>query len=126
MPVWLLSAGQGPADRVQALEALGIEIIVCQSTGDGKVDLADAMEKLAGRGINRVLTEGGAQMARAFLAADLVDEVQLFTAPKELGPGGVRALAGLRLAEITASSRFRLLSREQLGEDVLTAYERTA
>jgi diaminohydroxyphosphoribosylaminopyrimidine deaminase / 5-amino-6-(5-phosphoribosylamino)uracil reductase len=87
-------------------DGLGCRTHACASTDDGKVDLADALGHLAGRGINRILAEGGARMARALLEADLVDEVYLLSASKELGPSGLDALAGLPLSTITESGRF--------------------
>jgi len=119
VPVWLLTlAGEAPA-----LAELGVVLIGCAAT-DGKVDLADGLRRLAERGINRVLAEGGARMARALLEADLVDEILLLEASKELGPGGLDALGGLPLSAITASPLFRLAGQEWLGQDRLSVYER--
>jgi riboflavin biosynthesis pyrimidine reductase len=73
---------------------------------DGKVDLADALGRLAERGINRVLAEGGARMARALIEADLVDEVYLLSASKELGPAASMPSPACR----SASSRTAMLS----------------
>ena len=110
--------------RARALAELGVVLIGCAPSGEGKVDLSDALRRLAGRGINRVLAEGGARMARALLEADLVDEVFLLEASKELGAGGLDALAGLPLTAITASQHFRLTGTEWLGDDLLSVYER--
>jgi diaminohydroxyphosphoribosylaminopyrimidine deaminase / 5-amino-6-(5-phosphoribosylamino)uracil reductase len=101
-----------------------VTLIRCAATDDGKVDLADGLRRLAGRGINRVLAEGGARMARALIDADLVDEVYLLSASKELGPDGLDALAGLPLSAITEAGRFRAAGEEWLGEDCLSVYER--
>jgi diaminohydroxyphosphoribosylaminopyrimidine deaminase/5-amino-6-(5-phosphoribosylamino)uracil reductase len=98
------------------------EVIQCAATPDGRVDLNDALAKLAGRGINTILIEGGAKLARAFLEADLADEVMLFKAPAVIGEQGVDALAGLPLS--TIDERFRLIERETLGSDVLSVYGR--
>ena len=120
VPVWLLTlAGEAPE-----LTGLGVELVACAPTDDGKVDLADALGRLAGRGINRVLAEGGARMARALLEADLVDEVYLLSASKELGAGGLDALAGLPLSTIAGPGLFRATGEEWLGDDRLNVYER--
>jgi diaminohydroxyphosphoribosylaminopyrimidine deaminase/5-amino-6-(5-phosphoribosylamino)uracil reductase len=124
VPVWLLTLQPEESPKAQSMRDLGVVLIRCAATSEGKVDLPDAMRQLAARGINRILAEGGAHMARALLEADLVDEVQLFTAPKELGPQGLDALAGLPLSGITASAAFRFLEEEPLGADVLRVYER--
>jgi diaminohydroxyphosphoribosylaminopyrimidine deaminase/5-amino-6-(5-phosphoribosylamino)uracil reductase len=124
VPVWLLTlAGEGEP-QTRALAGRGVSLIVCAPTGEGKVDLADALRRLAERGINRVLAEGGARMARALIEAGLVDEVHLLSASRELGAGGLEALAGLPLSAITAGGRFRPAGKERLGEDLLSVYER--
>jgi diaminohydroxyphosphoribosylaminopyrimidine deaminase / 5-amino-6-(5-phosphoribosylamino)uracil reductase len=120
VPVWLLTL----AGEARELTGLGVELVACTPTDDGKVDLADGLRRLAGRGINRVLAEGGARMARALIEADLVDEVYLLSASKELGPGGLDALAGLPLSAITEAGRFRATDEEWLGDDRLSVYER--
>ena len=115
VPVWLLSVTGGEV-------APGVEVVRCNPDSGGKVDLADAMGRLAGRGINRVLAEGGAHLARSLIEAGLVDELALFQAPKALGPQGVDAFAGLLLADVMAG--FRKAGEERLGEDALSVYVR--
>jgi diaminohydroxyphosphoribosylaminopyrimidine deaminase / 5-amino-6-(5-phosphoribosylamino)uracil reductase len=115
VPVWLLST-------VDGVSAPGVEILHCQRGPHGHVDLADALAKLGARGINRILAEGGARLARGLLEEDLVDELMLFHSPKVLGPRGVDGFAGLPLARVMAA--FRADREERLGEDVLSVYVR--
>jgi diaminohydroxyphosphoribosylaminopyrimidine deaminase / 5-amino-6-(5-phosphoribosylamino)uracil reductase len=63
-------------------------------------------------------------MARALIEADLVDEVYLLGASKELGASGLDALAGLPLSAITEAGRFRATGEEWLGDDRLNVYQR--
>ena len=79
------------------------------------------LEDLALRGINRLMVEGGARVARSFLEAGLVDEFHLIRAPLTLGPDGVDGLDGLVLDQ--ALQPFQLLRQEKLGSDLLTVYE---
>jgi diaminohydroxyphosphoribosylaminopyrimidine deaminase / 5-amino-6-(5-phosphoribosylamino)uracil reductase len=46
VPVWLLTL----AGAARELTALGVELVACAATDDGKVDLADGLRRLAGRG----------------------------------------------------------------------------
>jgi diaminohydroxyphosphoribosylaminopyrimidine deaminase/5-amino-6-(5-phosphoribosylamino)uracil reductase len=48
---------------------------------------AELLAELYGRGVRRVLLEGGPQLAAAFVTARLVDEVVVHLAPKLLGAG---------------------------------------
>lgn len=76
-------------------------------------------------GVLHLYVEGGAETAAAFLAADLVDELHLYTAPVLIGDGK-RALGPLGLASLgEAHGRWRLATRRQLGSDSFAAYLRT-
>lgn len=75
-------------------------------------------------GVDRLMVEGGAQTASAFLAGDRVDRLLLYRAPILIGQG--RAALGdiglSRLAE--AHGRWRLADSRMLGSDRLEVYER--
>ncbi len=73
-----------PAERVAALEARGVTVLACKGA-PGRVDLADLAGRLLALDIIAALVEGGAELAAGFLAADLVDRVALFVAPRLLG-----------------------------------------
>src|SRR5712671_7612085 len=83
---------RAPAARVKALQRAGAEIVRCQSR-DGRVDLKDLLERLAGRGLTSVLVEGGAAIHGSFLTGRLWDELYLFIAPKVAG-GNAPSWAG--------------------------------
>lgn len=83
----------------------------------------EAIADLAG--VQYLYVEGGAQTAAAFIAADLVDELHLYTAPILIGDGK-RALGTLGLAALNAAhGRWHLHQRRQLGSDSFAAYWRT-
>ena len=75
--------------------------------------LEDELKRLAEEGVQSLLLEGGSTLASSFFAADLVDKVLVFVAPKLAGegPGLIASLA--RPVTLT-----RLTSRA-VGEDVL-------
>jgi diaminohydroxyphosphoribosylaminopyrimidine deaminase/5-amino-6-(5-phosphoribosylamino)uracil reductase len=75
--------------------------------------LEDELRALAREGVQSLLLEGGPTLAGAFLAADLVDKLLLFVAPRlaGAGPGVVAALPSPRVLS-------RLRAR-QVAEDVL-------
>ncbi len=76
-------------------------------------------------GVDYLYVEGGAATAAAFLAADLVDELHLYTAPILIGDG-LRALGPLGLEGLEqAHGRWHPAERRQLGSDQFTAYLRT-
>jgi diaminohydroxyphosphoribosylaminopyrimidine deaminase/5-amino-6-(5-phosphoribosylamino)uracil reductase len=116
LPLWLLATRSGSVGNDS------IVVIDCRQGKDGWVDMRDAMKRLAKRGINRLLVEGGSHIARSFLEANLVQRVELYRAPMELGPQGIDAFAGLDWRRV--SRRFRVISEERLGADSLTVYEK--
>ncbi|GAA4284410.1 bifunctional diaminohydroxyphosphoribosylaminopyrimidine deaminase/5-amino-6-(5-phosphoribosylamino)uracil reductase RibD [Brevibacterium daeguense] len=68
-------------------------------------DPAEAVRQLGAAGIEHLLVEGGAHVAGAFLAADLVDEIELYIAPLLLGEG-LPAVRGLEVATLSDAYRF--------------------
>ncbi len=74
--------------------------------------------------IDHVLVEGGAAVASAFLAADLVDRLLLYRAPILIG-GGKPALRDIGLTDLAdAHQRWTHVDARQLGMDRLEVYER--
>jgi diaminohydroxyphosphoribosylaminopyrimidine deaminase/5-amino-6-(5-phosphoribosylamino)uracil reductase len=114
--------GATPAHEA-ALAQAGVEVLRVAGT-KGRLDLAAALQALAGRGITRVMIEAGPILAAAFLTADLVDEAALFRSPNPLGTDAIDALDGLPLSALTLSPKLRLAGSEQVGADTLQTYER--
>uniref|UniRef100_UPI0031581CDF bifunctional diaminohydroxyphosphoribosylaminopyrimidine deaminase/5-amino-6-(5-phosphoribosylamino)uracil reductase RibD n=2 Tax=Sphingomonas sp. CFBP 13728 TaxID=2775294 RepID=UPI0031581CDF len=74
--------------------------------------------------VDHILVEGGAAVASAFLAADLVDRLLLYRAPILIG-GGKPALRDIGLTDLTkAHGRWVIVDARQLGMDRLEVYER--
>ncbi|PTQ63494.1 diaminohydroxyphosphoribosylaminopyrimidine deaminase [Sphingomonas sp. PP-CE-3G-477] len=74
--------------------------------------------------VDYILVEGGAAVASAFLAADLVDRLLLYRAPILIG-GGKPALRDIGLTDLTkAHGGWAIVDARQLGMDRLEVYER--
>ena len=74
--------------------------------------------------VDHILIEGGAAVASAFLAADLVDRLLLYRAPILIG-GGKPALRDIGLTDLAeAHQRWAIVDARQLGMDRLEVYER--
>jgi diaminohydroxyphosphoribosylaminopyrimidine deaminase/5-amino-6-(5-phosphoribosylamino)uracil reductase len=123
-PLWVVASNLAEAPAAAKLGAAGAQVIRAASTPNG-LDLSAVLRTLAERGITRLLVEGGARAASAFVAADLVDEFWLLRGPDAIGADGIAALDALPLATITQSSGFRVRASEMLGTDTLTVYERS-
>lgn len=86
------------------------EVVVC---GAARVDLQRALDELAGRGLQRVLCEGGPTLNGQLLEAGLVDELFLTVAPLLVGGPAARIVSGL--AASPAKLQLKEL-REHRGE----------
>jgi diaminohydroxyphosphoribosylaminopyrimidine deaminase/5-amino-6-(5-phosphoribosylamino)uracil reductase len=75
--------------REKALLDKGVVLLKLPSK-DGKVDVKALMHNLHSMGLDSVLLEGGSKLNAACLAADVVDKVMFYVAPKILG--GEKAL----------------------------------
>jgi riboflavin biosynthesis pyrimidine reductase len=62
--------------------------------GDEAVNLAEAVGELVGRGLGRVLCEGGPHLFGDLASAGLLDELSLSVSPMLAGPGAGRIIAG--------------------------------
>jgi diaminohydroxyphosphoribosylaminopyrimidine deaminase/5-amino-6-(5-phosphoribosylamino)uracil reductase len=117
-PTWLVGSTAASAIAEDVLRGKGVEVLRVEAP-DGLFDLQAVMKMLAGRGVTRLMVEGGASVASSLLKADLIDEALLFHAPKPIGNDGVDALDGLPLTALTQASNLHLIDSEPVGEDRL-------
>jgi diaminohydroxyphosphoribosylaminopyrimidine deaminase/5-amino-6-(5-phosphoribosylamino)uracil reductase len=125
-PLWVMTSSLSEAPAAMKLGAAGAQVIRIATTTKPLpgLDLAAVLRALAGKGITRLLVEGGSRVASSFVAAGLVDEVWLLRGPESIGEGGIAALDALPLTAITGSPGLKVRASEQLGQDTLTIYER--
>ena len=112
--------------RLPGLEDRAPQRVILSSHGDAGGDAVwlsspGAIAQLRG---DHVLVEGGAQVASAFLAEDLVDRLLLYRAPILIGDGK-HALGAIGLGALAdAHGRWAMIDSRQLGSDRLEVYER--
>lgn len=104
------------AEGCDQFEARGVQLIRCRKIEESRIDLAFGLRQLGRLGINRLMVEGGAVLARQLLEEKLVDEIKIIRSAKMLGSQGVRANLDL--------AGFHPTGEETLGQDVLSSYER--
>jgi diaminohydroxyphosphoribosylaminopyrimidine deaminase / 5-amino-6-(5-phosphoribosylamino)uracil reductase len=120
-PVWVIAGMSAPQEVEFRLLPLGVEVLRSPDSTD-PLDLKDALEFLAAKGITRLMVEGGPILAAAMIAADLVDEAVLFHSDKVVGAEGVEALDEASLAML--KKRLALVGTEPVGPDRQETYER--
>ena len=86
------------------------------------VRLPAVLDDLAGRGIGRLMVEGGASLGSQFLAEGMVDELQLVVAPFFVGDPAAPRFAGPAGYPHGPASPMILAGTRRLGEVVLLRY----
>jgi len=102
--------------RQQALTDRGARILKIDAQAEGGISLRALLEYLGQQDITSLMIEAGARLNRSALAADVVDKLYLFQAPRFLGPEAVPMLAG---AHATGLPRLLHYRAERLEEDTL-------
>ncbi|TFV56007.1 pyrimidine reductase family protein [Mycobacterium sp. PS03-16] len=93
VPPLILTSTDAVADTGDRLGGVA-EVIDASGTDPGSVDAAAALRILAGRGLLRVLAEGGPGVLGLLTAADLLDELCLTVAPVLVGGSAPRIVGG--------------------------------
>lgn len=123
-PTWLVCRENVPEERQTLYRRRDVTVLPVAGGASGVVDPDATLAALAGRGINRVLIEGGARIAAAFLKADLIDQIALFRAPIAIGGDGRASLDGLDVVKPDAAPRFETVALERIGTDTLETLRR--
>ena len=84
------------------------------------LSLSALLADLAGRGVGRLMVEGGAEVHTLFLARDVVDEVRLAVAPLFVGDPAAPRLDGP--GAFPQRGRMRLVDVGQLGDTAVLRY----
>ena len=118
----LIVCAEPDAKRMAALEQAGAEII-CLPGADAKVDLGALLSILARRGVNEVMTEAGATLNGALIAAGFVDEWVMYVAPVLLGDAARGLFALAQPAQMQDRRQLKIQDIRQVGDDLrLTAH----
>lgn len=89
----ILTSADAVTDTRQRLGGLA-EVLDASGARSDSVDLRTALDLLAGRGLLRVLTEGGPGALGMFIEQDVLDEMCLTVAPVLVGGASARIVTG--------------------------------
>ncbi|WP_157967715.1 bifunctional diaminohydroxyphosphoribosylaminopyrimidine deaminase/5-amino-6-(5-phosphoribosylamino)uracil reductase RibD [Cohaesibacter intestini] len=123
VPVWLLTTGRIATEKALLLEEAGCRLFLFKADETGHVPLHEALETLAGQGINTLFAECGAALAQALLSAKLIDEFFLYRGAGTVSPEGIPAFK----QSVSDSMQQAGLTRERqesLGKDHMEVYIR--
>ena len=120
-PVWLLHSPAAPQSAQSAWQATGATLIEVPET-NGYLDLKAALQIIAGKGMTRILSEGGSTVAAALLKAGLVDELALFSGAVLIGGDGHASLGSLDLELLGSAKRPSLGQLQRIGADTYSLW----
>lgn len=123
VPVWMIHGADAPAAAKSAWQAAGARLIEVGER-DGQVDVSAAVKALGEAGLTRVFCEGGGALSASLLAADVVDDLAVFSGGLALGAEGVPAIGAMRVSALAEAPRFTLTGVEQIGPDALSLWQR--
>ncbi|WP_184431978.1 bifunctional diaminohydroxyphosphoribosylaminopyrimidine deaminase/5-amino-6-(5-phosphoribosylamino)uracil reductase RibD [Roseospira goensis] len=123
-PTWVVCAAAETDDgavrrRRSVLESQGVRVLPVAADRDGRVEPAAALEALGAAGLTRLLVEGGGHLIGALLAADRVDRLEWFAAPRVLGDDGRPAVAGFGVDRLADCANFARLDAAAAGDDLM-------
>jgi diaminohydroxyphosphoribosylaminopyrimidine deaminase/5-amino-6-(5-phosphoribosylamino)uracil reductase len=119
VPVLVAACAESSTMNKAELERAGVKLLATESF-DGRVALPELLEDLGNQGMSRIIVEGGADTARAFLEEELVDRIMLFYGPEAIGADGIAAPIGRD--HIPAG--FSLMREARYGEDTFAEWIR--
>ena len=87
-------------------------------------DIIAAIRQLGSRGLTRILVEAGNKIASSLFAADFIDQLVWFRAPKILGNEALSAIGNLNITQLSNMPNFERHSSANIGEDIFEILSR--
>jgi diaminohydroxyphosphoribosylaminopyrimidine deaminase/5-amino-6-(5-phosphoribosylamino)uracil reductase len=118
VPTIIATTNQADPEKLKWLQGKGLEILIIDEDGKGRVDMKKLLFELGKRQISSVLVEGGAKIITYFLKEKLADRVVAIVAPKILGKG-IEAVADLGSKTIDDAISLACRKVYRMGEDII-------
>ncbi len=121
---WIITSASSSQDKLATkLKQSGVQVHGVADPSDHAFARA-AASLLAEKGLNRVLIEGGGQIAASFLHDGLIDRVYALRAPTMIGGDGKPSMAALGLTKLEEAPAFTRAGLRALGNDTLEILDR--
>jgi 2,5-diamino-6-(ribosylamino)-4(3H)-pyrimidinone 5'-phosphate reductase len=111
--VVVFTTEQSAPEQIARLAERGAEVYVL---GERRVDLAEALRRLKGLGVERLMVEGGGTLNAELLRLKLVDEIHLYIAPLIFAGATAPTLADSVGLPRSEAVQLRLRACEQLED----------
>lgn len=110
------------AERTAALEQRGATVCVLPPDETGKPAFSAILQKIGEMGLDSVLIEGGAAIHAAALQTGMVQQVQVYLAPKLFGGDGLSPVGTLGITDPMQAICFSAPTITTLGQDLRLDY----
>ena len=122
-PTIIIMGRKACEEKLDELWAAGVRILCVQDV-EGGVDLRYSMAELGKMGINRILFEGGGELAASMLAEGLVDKGLVFIAPKIVGGRDAKTpVEGKGVELMSQALAVSELKVRRFGDDIALEFE---
>ncbi|MCR5343318.1 MAG: bifunctional diaminohydroxyphosphoribosylaminopyrimidine deaminase/5-amino-6-(5-phosphoribosylamino)uracil reductase RibD [Butyrivibrio sp.] len=110
------------AEKIKKFEDKGCEVVKVDAF-NGKVDLKKLMKILGEMGIDSIFLEGGGELNFSAMKAQIVDEVQIYMAPKIFGGCAKSPVGGRGIENIDEAVRLKPIKVEMFDGDIFIENE---
>ena len=104
--------------KVDQLQALGVRLLNLPSVDGPGVDLKKLMQVLGEMEVDSLLLEGGGTLNESALRAGIVNEIQVYVAPKIFGGRAKSPVEGQGVNLPEEAYRFQIVGMDPVGEDI--------
>ncbi len=112
------STNASTSRKAEILKLAGIKILPVELYENNKVTLEQILIELAEKySISSIVVEGGAEVFSSFLERNLVDEIQLFTAPIIIGDG-IQSFKKFHINRLDLAPLFEIKECTKSGTDI--------
>lgn len=116
-PVWVCHSADAPVP--EALQDIGLTLVPCATDPVGRVDIHQALQQLATRGLTRIFCEGGGTLAASLIAAGQADAIVAFSAGRVFGANGTAGVGLLDGGPTLLEPDYVLTSVQVVGSDAM-------
>ncbi len=116
VPLWIITVCADKKKHEKFI-AFGAKIIIVPEDKEGRVDLKKAMRIINQRGINSILSEGGAAVNTGLIKENLMSRIIWFKSPDRGGKGALPALEGITIEEMCRKIDLKLIKSGAAGRD---------
>lgn len=116
-PVWLCHAARAPVPP--ALQDLGLTLIPCATDVTGRVDIYQALQRLAALGLTRIFCEGGGTLAASLIAGAHAGDIIAFSAGRVFGSNGTAGVGPLDGGPTLHAPDYVLTDVQVVGGDIM-------